>query len=174
MSTRLRIILPSVMGVLSLPPIFWDVHNARVIESMGMAWDMGAPIWPYQASDILLRLLDGPAYSITMPIANLLRLAAPTHFLLVFPAILAWWWFLGLTLDRGLTRWSFLGMLVVLVTLLLWAATAIPGIFRLRLDYRPFHVSTSLLILRFLTPAVWFIALTSLLCVKGKRVVPTR
>lgn len=162
------------MGVLSLPPIFWDVHNARVIESMGMAWDMGAPIWPYQASDILLRLLDGPAYSITMPIANLMRLGAPTHFLLLFPAILAWWWFLGLTLDRGLTRWSFLGMFVVLVTLLLWAATAIPGIFRLRLDYRPFHVSTSLLILRFLTPAVWFIVLTSLLCVKGKRVVPTR
>jgi len=70
------------MGVLSLPLIFWDVHNARLIEAMGMAWDMGAPIWPYQASDILLRLLNGPAYSITMPIANLMRLAAPVHLLL--------------------------------------------------------------------------------------------
>ena len=175
MSTRLRTALPSVIGVLSLPLIFWDIHNARVIGSMGMASDMGAPIWPYQASDILLRLLNGPAYSITMPIANLLRLAAPMHLLLVVPVILTWWRFLGLSLDRGLTRWSFLGMFVVLVTLLLWAATAIPGIFRLPLDYyRPFHVSTSLLILRFLTPAAWFIALTSLLCVKGKRVVPTR
>jgi hypothetical protein len=172
MSTRLRTALPSVIGVLSLPLIFWDIHKARVIGSMGMAWDMGAPIWPYQASDILLRLLNGPAYSITMPIANLLRLAAPMHLLLVVPVILTWWWFLGLTLDRGLTRWSFLGMFVVLVTLLLWAASAIPGIFRLRLDYRPFHVSTSLLILRFLTPAAWFIALASLLCVGKRRVVP--
>lgn len=174
MSTRLGTALPSVIGVLSVPLIFWDIHNAHVIGAMGMAWDMGAPIWPYQASDILLRLLNGPAYSITMPIANLLRLAAPMHLLLVIPVTLTWWWFVGLTLDRGLSRWSFLGMFVVLVTLLLWAATAIPGVFQLRLDYRPFHFSTSLLILRFLTPAAWFFALTYLLCVKGKRLVPTR
>ena len=83
MSKRLRIVLPSVMGIVSLPLVLWDIHNARVIESMGMAWDMGAPIWPYQASDILLRLLNGPAYSIAMPIANLLRLAAPAHLALV-------------------------------------------------------------------------------------------
>lgn len=172
MSTRLRIALPSVVGVLSLPLMFWDIHNVRVIGSMGMAWDMGAPIWPYQSSDILLRLLNGPAYSITMPIANVLRLAAPMHFLLVFPAILTWWWFLGLTLDRGLARWSFFGMFVVLVTLLLWGATTTPGLFRLQLAYGAFPVSTTLLILRFLTPAAWFIALTSLLCVGKRRVVP--
>jgi hypothetical protein len=134
---------------------------------MGMAWDTGAPIWPYQASDILLRLLNGPVYSIAMPIANLLRLAAPTHLLVVVPAILMWWWFLGLTLDRGLTRWPFFAMFIVLVMLLLWAATAIPGIFRLRLDCRVFHLSTTLLILRFTTPAAWFIALTYLLFVEG-------
>jgi len=104
MSKRLRIVLPSVMGVLSLPLIFWDIHNARAIESMGMAWDTGAPIWPYQASDILLRLLNGPAYFIAVPLANILRLAAPSHHLLVFPAILIWWWFLGLRLDDGLVR----------------------------------------------------------------------
>ncbi len=171
MSTRLRIVLPSVIGVLSVPLIFWDIHNARVIESMGMAWDTGAPIWPYQASDILLRLLNGPAYSIAMPIANLLRLAAPTDLLLAVPTILIWWWFLGLTLDRGLTRWRFFGMFVVLVALLLWTAAAVPGVFRLRLDYQPFHLSTTLLILRFLTPAAWFIALTSLLLVEAKRAV---
>jgi hypothetical protein len=172
MSTRLGTALPSVIGVLSLPLVFWDIHNARVIESMGMAWDMGAPIWPYQASDILLRLFNGPAYSITMPIANLLRLAAPMHLMLVIPAILIWWSFLGLTLDRGLARWSSFGMFVVLFALILWGATTIPGIFRLRLDYRAFHVSTTLLILRLLTPAAWFIALTSLLCVGKRRVVP--
>ena len=57
MSTRLRIVLPSVMGILSLPLVLWDIHNERVIESIGMGWDTGAPIWPYQASDILLRLI---------------------------------------------------------------------------------------------------------------------
>ena len=95
MSKRLRIVLPSVMGVLSLPLIFWDIHNARVIGLMGMAWDTGAPIWPYQTSDILLRFLNGPAYSIAMPIASFLKLAAPSHHFLVFPAILIWWWLLG-------------------------------------------------------------------------------
>jgi len=65
-------------------------------------------------------------------------------------------------------------MIAVLIALLLWATTATPGISRLRLDYQPFDVSTPLLILRFLTPAAWFIALTSLLCVKGKRLVSTR
>src|SRR2546430_12829998 len=98
MSTRLRIVLPAVIGSLSVPLILWDIHNARVIESMGMAWDTGAPIWPYQASDILLRLLNGPAYSIAMPLANVLRLPAPMHFVLVVPAILIWWWLLGSTL----------------------------------------------------------------------------
>jgi hypothetical protein len=107
MRTPLGIILPLVLGVLNLPLILWDIHNARVIESMGMAWDTGVPIWPYQASDILLRLLNGPAYSIAMPIANLLRLPAPMHLFLVVPAILVSWFFLGWTLERGLARWSF-------------------------------------------------------------------
>jgi hypothetical protein len=76
MGVRLRIILPSVMGIVSLPLVLWDIHNGRVIESMGMAWDTGAPIWPYQTSDILLRLLDGPAYYVTMPFANALSHSA--------------------------------------------------------------------------------------------------
>jgi type IV secretory pathway VirB2 component (pilin) len=171
MSTRLRIVLPAVIGSLSVPLILWDIHNARVIESMGMAWDTGAPIWPYQASDILLRLLNGPAYSIAMPLANVLRLPAPMHFVLVVPAILIWWWLLGSTLDRGMVGWARFGMLVVALVLLLWSATAVPSIFRLRLDYRAPHVSTALLVLRFLTPAVWLLGLTCLLFCRTKAVV---
>ena len=171
MSIRLRIVLPSAIGILSVPLIFWDIHNAHVIESMGMAWDTGAPIWPYQASDILMRLLNCPAYSIVMPIASWLRLAAPTHLLLVIPAILIWWCFLGFTLDRGLARWSLFGMSVVLVALLLWTAAVIPSIFRLRLDYRAFNLSTTLLILRLMTPVAWFIVLTSLSLARAKRVL---
>ena len=169
MSTRLRIILPSAIGAASLPLVFWDISNARVIESMGMGWDTGAPIWPYEAPDIFLRLLNGPAYSIAMPIANWLRLAEPTHLFVVLPAILIWWWFLGFTLDRGLGRWPFLAMVVVLVALLLWSATAIPGVFRLRLDDQSL-LSATLLIVRFLTPVAWFIALTPLLFLRTRRV----
>jgi hypothetical protein len=171
MSTRLRIALPAVIGSLSIPLILWDIHNARVIESMGMAWDTGAPIWPYQASDILLRLLNGPAYSIGMPVANVLRLPAPMHFVLVIPAILIWWWFLGSTLDRGMVGWALAGMLVVALVLLLWTVTTTSSIFRLRLDYRDFHFSTALLVLRFLTPVLWLLGLTCLLLYQTKAVV---
>jgi hypothetical protein len=175
MSTRLRIVLPSAIGVLSVPLIFWDIHNARVIASVGMGWDMGAPIWPYQAADILMRLLNCPAYSIVMPIANWLRLAAPTHLFLVVPAILIWWWFVGFTLDRGLARWSLFAMSVVLVTLLLWSAVVIPAVFRLRPDYSASHLlSTTLLFLRFITPVAWFIVLASLSLTQAKRVLPVR
>lgn len=167
MSTRLKIVLPSVVGVLSMPLILWDVHNARVIESMGMAWDTGAPVWPYQASDILLRVLNGPAYSIAMPVANLLRLAAPMHFILIVPAILIWWWFLGLRLDRGMVGWPLLGMSVVVFALLLWTATALPAVFRLRLDELS-TVSTTLLVLRFLTPAAWLLVLVCLMLWRRK------
>ena len=90
MNTRLRISLPTVMGGLSAPLILWEIHNAVVIESMGMASDAGVPIWPYQASDILLRLLNAPAYSIAMPVASVLRLPAPMHLTVVTPAILIW------------------------------------------------------------------------------------
>ncbi len=133
-----------------------------------MAWDMGAPIWPYQASDILLRMLNGPAYSIAMPTASLLRLAAPMHLLLVIPGILASWWFLGYILDRGFARWSLFVMFVVLVALLLWAVTGTPGIFRVRLEHGFFRASITLLLVRFLTPVACVVALTSVLSVKAK------
>ena len=58
MGTRLRTILPSVMGVVSLPLVLWDIHNERVIVAMGMAWDTGAPVWPVGVKWILVLLLD--------------------------------------------------------------------------------------------------------------------
>jgi hypothetical protein len=168
MSNQLRIVLPSAISIVSFPLVLWDIHNARVIESMGMGWDMGAPIWPYQASDILLRLLNGPAYSIAMPITNLLRLGAPAHLALIVPASLIWWWWLGLTLDRGSARGPRFGMLVVLVSLLLWSAAAIRGLFLIGLDYQSFDLRTALFLLRFLTPTVWSIALIFLLLARAK------
>lgn len=178
MCTRLRIILPSVMGIVSLPLVLWDIHNERVIASMGMAWDMGAPIWPYQTSDIILRLLNGPAYFVTVPIANVLRLVAPSHFLLVFPAILIWWWFLGLRLDRGLVttnsrwRWPIFSVLVVFDALLLWAATSISTqSFRWWFKYAEVFTPLNVLMMtRFLTPAAWCLLIALLGVTAAKRV----
>src|SRR5271156_22426 len=171
MGTRLRIILPSAMGVVSLPLVLWDIHNARVIESMGMAWDTGAPIWPYQTSDILLRLLTFPAYFIAMPITNALRLVAPGQYLLVFPAIVLWWWFLGLQLDHGLViaksrwRWPVFSFLIVLAVLLLWAATSVSAeSFRWWFRYAEVfsNLSALLMMMRFLTPAAWCVVVALL------------
>lgn len=182
MSTRLRIILPSVMGFASLPLMLWDIHNERVIVSMGMAWDTGAPIWPYQTSDILLRLLNGPAYFVAIPFSNALRLAAPNHYLLVFPAILLWWWLLGLGINHGLVitksrwRWLVCSALVILAVLLLLAATFISAnSFRWWFSYAEVFSSLSalLMMMRFLTPAVWCLAIALLAVTAARRVSTT-
>ena len=179
MSTRLRVILPSVMGIASLPLVLWDIRNERVIVSMGMAWDTGAPIWPYQTSDILLHLLNGPAYFIAMPFANALRLVAARQYLLVSPAILLWWWFLGLGLDHGLVipksrwRWQVFSLLIVLAMLLLWAATsAFKQSFRWWSSYVevPGSLNALLMMTRFLTPAVWCVLMALLAVTAAKRV----
>jgi hypothetical protein len=183
MGTRFRIILPSVMGIVSLPLVLWDIHNERVIESMGMAWDTGAPIWPYQTSDILLRLLNFPAYFIAMPIVNALRLFATGQYLVVFPTILLWWWLLGLQLDRGLViaksrwRWPLFSFLVVCAILLLWAATSVSAeSFHWWFRYAGLSggLNALLMMTRFLTPAAWSIVIALLGVTASKRVATAR
>ena len=171
------------MGIVSLPLLLWEIHDERVIVSMGMAWDPGAPVWPYQTSDILLRLLNGPAYFVAMPIANALRWGAPSHHLLVVPAILIWWWFLGLRLDQGLVaaktswRWPVFSVLVVLAALLLWAASSIfAESFRWWFKYAEVFspLNALLVITRFLTPAAWCALLTLLVLAAAKQVAKAR
>jgi hypothetical protein len=55
--TRLRFILPLIMGTISVPLVIWDIHNTEVIYSVGMGWDTGAPVWPYRTPEILLWFL---------------------------------------------------------------------------------------------------------------------
>jgi hypothetical protein len=168
------------MGITSLPLVLWDIHNERAIVSTGMAWDTGAPVWPYQTSDILLRLLNGPAYFVTMPFANALRLVAPNHYLLVFPAILLWWWFVGRRLDHGLVitksrwRWPAFSVLVALAVLLLWAATSISAeSFRWWFRYAEVFSNPSalLMMMRFLTPTAWCVAIALLAVTAARRVL---
>ena len=183
MRTRLRIILPSAMGIVSVPLMFWDSHNERVIESMGMAWDTGAPVWPYQTSDILLRMLNFPAYFISAPIINALRLFGAGQYLLVFPVILLWWWLLGLQLDHGLViaksrwRWPMIWFLVVLAALLLWAAMSISAeSFGWWFRYAGLFggLNAILMMTRFLTPAAWSVVVALLAVTASKRVATSR
>jgi hypothetical protein len=166
------------MGAVTVLLTVWDIHNSFMIESMGMAWDTGAPIWPYQTSDILLRFLNFPAYFFAVPIANVLRLAAPKHHLLVLPSALVWWWLLGRWLDHGLMigrirrRWSFYAVLLVLSALLLWVATSISATtlhWWLQYGGKVRNDNELLMMLRFLTPAIWCCALVFLLAVAMKK-----
>ena len=179
MNPRLQIVLPSVFGVVGIPLMIWDVHNSHVIESMGMAWDMGAPVWPYQTPDILLRFLNGPAYFVAVPISNFFGLFDSKSYFLVFPAILIWWWFLGRRFDKGLgrntpcRRWLLFSMLIGLGAVFLSTATvSAVGAFRWWLRYgEGLGAVQILLLMRFFSPAIWCIALSFILVVAARRVV---
>ena len=175
---RLRIILPTTAGIVSAPLAIWDVINTRVIVSMGMAWDTGPPIWPYQTPAILLYSVNFPAHFVSMPIANLLHLVSPVHYLLVFPASLLWWWFGGIMLDRGLVRnssewrWSLFVALLVLSSALLVA-----GIYSIKLAFDWWFQyggnlwsPRALLLMEFVSPGLWGISLATLAAIAAKRV----
>ena len=100
---RYRLTLPLLFGCVSGLLMIWDLHNNKVIESMGRAWDTGPPIWPYEASWIALLTINAPAYVLSAPLFFLFNLqTAPARYPLLFPAIIIWWWWLGLLIDRGL------------------------------------------------------------------------
>jgi hypothetical protein len=100
---RYRVMLPLLFGCVSGLLIIWHLHNNRVIASMGMAWDTGPPVWPYEASWIALLTLNAPAYVLSAPLFSLFNLqTAPDRYPLLFPVIVIWWWWLGRRIDRGL------------------------------------------------------------------------
>ena len=163
----------------SLPLAIWDTHNQRVIVSMGMAWDMGAPIWPFQTPDIILRFANLPAYLIAQPFINLLRWYPPRSYVVVFPAYVLWWWFIGARLDSGLVkprqrnRWLLLISLMSLSILLMLAALiTFNSAFRWWFQYgRDFPIpNVVLMMVRFLTPTVWAVVLALLAAIAAKRV----
>jgi len=176
--THLRVILPLMIGALSLPLVIWDIHNARVILSVGMGWDTGPPLWPYQTPEILLWFINFPAHVIAQPLANLIGLVVPKHHLLLFPFTLLWWWLVGLEFDRGLPtlstpqRWVVFSTLVAVDVLLLWAGLAnFNSAFRWWFQYgAEFWSTRTLMMVRFLTPTFWCVALASTGVVAAKRV----
>jgi hypothetical protein len=100
---RFRVVLPILFGFLAVVLFIWDYQNERVIESMGMGWDTGPPMWPYRAVRIMSYAINAPAYVVSWPI---LRLLEPRIYSLQyavwFPALVTLWWWVGRSIDFGL------------------------------------------------------------------------
>jgi hypothetical protein len=100
---RFRFLLPLVFGCLAIALTAWQFHNDSVIEAMGMGWDTGPPIWPYQTPWILLQAINAPAYALDLLLFTLLGVRNnQARLLLELPTIFLWWWFIGLRIDVGL------------------------------------------------------------------------
>ncbi len=94
-----KVVLPTTMGGVSILLCAWDIYNQRIIQSMGMAWDTGAPIWPYETPAMLFFALNVPSFVISVRLANMVGLLVPWHYIIVLPAALFWWWILGAAID---------------------------------------------------------------------------
>lgn len=100
---RFRLLLPIIFGLVSFALSAWEFHNEQVVQKMGMGWDTGPPVWPYQASWILLQGINAPAYLIDLPVFMAFGLkSGPPQLALEFLTILVWWWFIGWRIDFGM------------------------------------------------------------------------
>jgi hypothetical protein len=168
MKLSFRFALPIVMGAISAVLMAWDIHNQRIIMSMGMAWDTGAPLWPYQTPDTFLFAINAPAYLIANPISRLLALLVPRHYYVLFPAILLWWWLVGSYLDKRCAGTKEQKAPIKALFLYLLAASLIflglDGFIhatRWWWSYSRNVLSvTDLILLRILAPSIWCFALS--------------
>jgi hypothetical protein len=100
MPFRFRVVLPVVFGFLAVVLMLWDYENNRMIELMGMAWDLGPPVWPYQVVYTALFAINAPAFVISFPLLKLLNLQALVlQYAIWLPAIAGWWWWVGTRID---------------------------------------------------------------------------
>lgn len=130
-----RVSLPTVLGLTTLAIILWDHHNNKVIYSMGMGWDTGAPVWPYQTAWLLNAALNAPAAILTRPFFLLPNSALPEqHYPVFLATALLWWWWLGTRIDYGFLagvkvqrRRLWIACLVVLALACWWAIFLVCG-----------------------------------------------
>jgi hypothetical protein len=176
MKRSFRLVLPILMGAVSAILIAWDIHNQHLIMSMGMAWDSGAPLWPYQTPNTLLSALNFPAYLIANPVSNLLGLVVPRHYFALFPAILFWWWLVGRFLDQRFANASVhksrLWALALCVLAILLTYLGVRGsidAFRWWRTYSGEVSWSGLVTLRFIAPSMWCFALSLAALMSAKR-----
>src|SRR5271157_6457163 len=123
---RFRVVLPIVFGFLAVFVFAWDYENSRVVESMGMGWDLGPPMWPYRAVALFSFAVNAPAYIISWPILKILNLRAlPFQYAVWFPAIVALWRWVGTCIDFGILRRRSDSHLNLMVGLLLVGAVVL-------------------------------------------------
>lgn len=136
MQVPYRILLPTVLGSISGALVLWDLYNLRVIQSMGMAWDTGAPIWPFEAANLILSALNGPVYVLSSPLFLMPHLnLQERRYPVLLPAIIIWWWWIGTRADSGilgLRRWPHPRRTVV-AAVVLGTALKIAGVLTINL-----------------------------------------
>jgi hypothetical protein len=101
----LRRTLTACQGLLAAVLLIWQQYNERVITEMGMAWDTGVPLWPYETPWIVFTIVNAPAALAGLAISNLAGLEAFGERLPVYrtTAILLWV-SVGVLIDRGVHR----------------------------------------------------------------------
>ncbi|MDT8070341.1 MAG: hypothetical protein ROO76_19405 [Terriglobia bacterium] len=173
---RYKWLLPLCFGIVDAALMLWDIHNQRVIMSMGMGWDTGAPLWPYQTPDTLLLALNLPAYVFAIPITRILHLYSPIHYFVLFPAYVSWWWLAGVTIESRLWRnshwrwpWAIIGVLCAV-------GFTLAGIVVLRHAAawwwrysRAVFTSEFIIVLRLCAPGVWSLIFAASATVITKR-----
>jgi hypothetical protein len=170
MKIPLKIALPVLACLVCVPLMVWDIHNQRVIASMGMGWDTGAPLWPYQTPDTLLFAFNTPAFLISalfgsVPYYFKFGLIGPLQYITFFPAVLVWWWLVGLYFDKNnrttkmrkttrlLCYFLAIGLFICGVEESRWAAQWWWTYSRTLLSV------TDLILLRLTSPSIWCFAL---------------
>ena len=162
---RFRVVLPIGLGFLSLVLFAWQHENNLVVESMGMGWDTGPPMWPYRAVPLFSYAINVPAYLATWPLTKLINVPADWPYYAVwFPAILLLWWWVGTRIDFGLLgrgiwrRRKFVATLLFLGALLLLALAigiAIDEYHRFQLYWPSNPPIYAILLLRAIGPMLW-------------------
>jgi hypothetical protein len=147
----------------------WDYENQRIVGLMGMAWDIGPPFWPYQAIYLLLFTINTPAFVLSNPILNLLRIGnGSLKYAVWLPIIVAWWWWIGSRVDFGLLGRRhyrraklFAGVLTVVAVGLLYVGASVAlGEFRWWMQYgRYFSLYRAPTLLRTAGPVFWCLVL---------------
>ena len=175
--------MPIAFGLASVALIAWAVRPTRWTCDV---FDEARLNWRCEGADFLLRLINAPPIIVIQPLANLWR-TAPSYleYLLVFPFILFWWWFVGTRLDFGVLgvgryrrRRAWLSFLVAsfVIFLAVFVGSLWDDIRFFRshpyLDVNPYLASATHL--RLLPLRLWLIVLMFAFCIAALRLLRGR
>ena len=167
---RFRLVLPVVFGFLAFVLFTWQHETNRMIELMGMAWDMGPPMWPYQAVPLFSYAINAPAYIVCWPLTKLIDVPADWPYYMVWlPVIVLLWWWVGTRIDFGLLgrrkyrhpTFTAVLMFVGALVLLILSVNIGVGEYRLFQHYWPAQraINAAIILLRAIGPILWCLLL---------------